>query len=187
MIPFWVWWYPSLSFQYVKQHPQMTLKEWLDQEYICKREQRHLALEPGSMWREEKCWSVAGWHPPVRLSELAGAWGNCLLLRVRWEHSSGAYSLLSQVQTHTFKMTTGGRPNRNRWVGKDVCEYRWWRWHKPSCRGAWCTAKWCFMKLTFLAVAWAGNLPISTVKCVITLSDRYERVQERRTGLTVQC
>lgn len=74
----------ALSFWYVKEHPQMTLKEWLDWECVCKIEQRHLASELGSMWREEKCWSVAGWHPPVRHSELAGAWGNCLLLRARW-------------------------------------------------------------------------------------------------------
>ena len=103
------------------------------------------------------------------------------------ECSSGAYSLLSQVQSRTFSMTTGGRPNRNRWVGKDVCEYRWWRWHKPSCRGALGTAEQCFIKLTFLAVAWAGNLSVSTVKCILTLADRQEGVQERRTGLTVRC
>lgn len=95
------------------------------------------------------------------------------------EHSSGAYSLLSQVQSHTFSMTTGGRPNRNRWIRKDVCEYRWWRWHKPSCRGAQGTVKLCFIKLTFLAVAWDENLSISTVRCVLILADRRDSTGQK--------
>lgn len=101
---------------------------------------------------------------------MLGATVSCSVLG--GEHSSVAYSLLSQVQSHTFSMTTGGRPNRNRWVRKDVCEYRWWRWHKPSCRGAQGTVKLCFIKLTFLAVAWDENLSISTVRCVLILADR---------------
>lgn len=117
-----------------------------------------------------ECGWVTSSSEALKSWRVLGATVSCSMLG--GEHSSGAYSLLSQVWSHTFSMTTGGRPNRNRWVRKDVCEYRWWRWHKPSCRGAQGTVKLCFIKLTFLAVAWDENLSISTVRCVLTLADR---------------
>lgn len=64
----------------------------------------------GILQRGTQSWQVHG--ATVSCSMLGG------------EHSSGAYSLLLQVHSHTFSVTTGGGPNRNRWVGKDVYEYR---------------------------------------------------------------